>query len=166
MADGHAAPPEDERVYADDLVVGTTYRLGSYTVGVGDLLDFARQWDPQIFHIDEEAARQGHFHGLITSGIHTLAIYQRLAVQHVFGTWEVIAGRGFRSVEFPRPVRPGDTLTGTLRLDEICPSGRGRAFVVTSTTLVNDDGKRVLSVVLDAYMRTRPTAVAPDNAGQ
>lgn len=144
-------------MYADDLVVGTTYELGCYTVGVEDLLDFARQWDPQIFHIDEQAAHEGHFGGLITSGIHTLAIYQRLAVQHVFGTWEVIAGRGFRNVEFPRPVRPGDTLSGSLRLDEVRPDGQGRAFVVTSTTLVNDHGKRVLSLVLDAYMRTRPS---------
>ncbi len=142
-------------VYADDLQVGTVYRLGAYTVTREELLGFARHWDPQNFHIDERAAAEGHFNGLITSGIHTLAIYQRLAVQGVFDGWQVIAGRAFHDIQFVRPVRPGDTLTGTLRIDRIEPDGRGRALVVTSATLVNDQGKTVLSLTLDAYMRVR-----------
>ncbi len=142
-------------VYADDLQVGTVYQLGTYTVTREELLEFARQWDPQNFHIDEQAAAEGHFNGLITSGIHTLAIYQRLAVQGVFDGWQVIAGRAFRDIQFVRPVRPGDTLTGSLRIERIEPDGRGRALVVTSASLINDRRKTVLSLTLDAYMRVR-----------
>lgn len=152
--------PSDDTVYADDLQVGTTYPLGTHTVSREELLTFATQWDPQIFHVDEDVANAGHFHGLITSGIHTLAIYQRLAVRDVFYGWQVIAGRGFRDVTFLRPVRPGDTLTGSLRIEDLQPDGRGRALITTSATLVNDAGKRVLSLTLDAYMVMRQEAAS------
>ncbi|MGV9709112.1 MaoC/PaaZ C-terminal domain-containing protein [Gordonia sp. NPDC003424] len=141
--------------FADDLAVGHRYRLDSYTVDEAELVEFARQWDPQGFHIDPEVADAGAYGGLIASGIHTLAIYQRLAVLGVFNHWSVIAGRELSDVRFLRPVRPGDTLTGTVGIDEIAFDERGRAMVTTSAELVNQRGAAVLSLVVGAYVRAR-----------
>lgn len=72
--------PTEPTVYAEDLAVGDILDLGSYKMTVEDLHEFSVQWDPQRFHIDEEFAQKGHFGGIIASGIHSLAIFQRLAV--------------------------------------------------------------------------------------
>ncbi|WP_267616282.1 MaoC/PaaZ C-terminal domain-containing protein [Gordonia bronchialis] len=144
-------------VYADDLEVGRVYQLDSYTLTEDEIVEFAKTWDPQIFHVDKAAAEAGAYGGLIASGLHTLSIYQRLAVAGSFGEWNVIAGKRFSDVQFLRPVRPGDTLTGTLVIDAVDIDPRGRALVTTTAELVNDRGAAVLSVTVDAYVRTRPT---------
>ncbi|MFW0793991.1 MaoC/PaaZ C-terminal domain-containing protein [Gordonia sp. CPCC 205515] len=144
--------------YADDLVVGHRYQLDSYTLDEAELVEFARQWDPQGFHIDAAVADAGAYGGLIASGIHTIAIYQRLSVTGVFDHWSVIAGRTLNDVRFLRPVRPGDTLTGTVLIDAIEFDDRGRALVTTSAEIVNQDGSAVLTLVVDAYVRARPAA--------
>ena len=143
-------------VYADDLEVGRVYQLDSYTLTEDEIVEFAKTWDPQIFHVDKAAAEAGAYGGLIASGLHTLSIYQRLAVAGSFGEWNVIAGKRFSDVQFLRPVRPGDTLTGTLVIDAVDIDPRGRALVTTTAELVNDRGAAVLSVTVDAYVRTRP----------
>ena len=145
-------------VYADDLEVGRVYQLDSYTLTEDEIVEFAKTWDPQIFHVDKAAAEAGAYGGLIASGLHTLSIYQRLAVAGSFGEWNVIAGKRFSDVQFLRPVRPGDTLTGTLVIDAVDIDPRGRALVTTTAELVNDRGAAVLSVTVDAYVRTRPAS--------
>ena len=80
-------------LYAEDLPVGSTVELGSHAVTLEEMLEFARQWDPQGFHTDPEVAAAGHFGEVIASGIHTLGIYQRLSVEGAVGRWAVIAGR-------------------------------------------------------------------------
>ncbi|TWP37232.1 MaoC/PaaZ C-terminal domain-containing protein [Leekyejoonella antrihumi] len=146
---------DDPAVYADDLRIGDTFQLGSYLVTREDLLGFAHQWDPQIFHLDEDVATEGHFGGLIASGLHTLSIYQRLAVLAVFQNWQVIAGRSFREAKFLRPVRAEDTLTGTVRVEGVVPDARERALVTTSAELTNGAGRPVLTLLVDAYVMTR-----------
>lgn len=109
------ATPPSPSVYAEDFTPGQILELGDHTVSKAELVDFATRWDAQWFHIDEEAADQGHFRGLIASGVHTIAIAQRLLTQTVLNQWAVIAGLGFDRVRFPVPVRPGNVLTGTVR---------------------------------------------------
>lgn len=147
-------------VYADDLHVGTTYPLGSHTLSEHAVIDFARVWDPQEFHTDRAVAAAGVYGGLIASGIHTIAICQRLAVQGVFHNWSVIAGRNIRDARFLRPVRPGDTLTGTITVEDIAFDERNRALVTTSAELVNQDAKAVLTLHLESYMHARPARVS------
>jgi acyl dehydratase len=142
--------------YADDLRIGRVYPLGSYVVSEDELVDFARQWDPQSFHVDAAAAASGAFGGLIASGIHTLAIFQRLAVQGAFADWQVIAGRRLVDVEFRRPVRPGDTLTGSMTIDDIVVDDRGRALVTAAAALVDQDERTVLTTVIEVLVRARP----------
>ena len=88
--------------YGEDLTAGTEYTLGEYTLTEAEVLDFAKAWDPQDFHTDPEAAQAGAYRGIIASGIQTMAVMQRLAVQHVYVGWAVIAGRRADDVRFLR----------------------------------------------------------------
>lgn len=142
--------------YAEDLVVGEVHRLGCHRVTEQEVVEFATQWDPQLFHTDKAVARRGFFSGLIASGIHTLGMYQRLVVDEVFCHWHVVAAAGFTQVGFRRPVRPGDRITGELTVAGIDPRRPDRSLVTTSTLMTNQDEKVVLSVTLEAYVHRRP----------
>lgn len=124
---------------AADLSPGTVYRFGEYRIGLQEIIDFAGQWDPQDFHTDPATAEAGTYGGIIASGIQTLAVLQRLTVQGIYRDWKVIAGRSLREVQFLRPVRPGDVLSGWARIDEVIDDPRGRADVVVTTELTAHD---------------------------
>ncbi|PEH80241.1 dehydratase [Nocardia sp. FDAARGOS_372] len=143
-------------MYGEDIEVGRQYRLGTYTISERALVDFAALWDPQGFHVDKDVAEAGAYEGLIASGLHTLAVYQRLAVLDVFSGWSVIAGRRLREVRFLRPVRPGDTLTGTVVVQDVTFDDRDRALVTTAAELTDGQARPVLSVDVEAYVRARP----------
>lgn len=141
--------------YGEDLSVGAVYQLGAHTVSEAEMIEFAAQWAPQDFHTDKDAADAGQFGGLIASGIHTISIYQRLAVLAVFDLWSVIAGRNLSDVRFLRPVRPGDMLTGTVVIEDIVFDDHARALVTTSAELVDGRGNRVLSLTANTYVHAR-----------
>lgn len=113
---------------------------------------------PQFFHIDEERANsEGHFGGLIASGVHTLAVYQRLSIQSRTQHWHVIGGAGIRDLQFRRPVRPSDTLTGVSVVENVrLAPGRARALVEYSGELTNQDGERTPVLTMAAYLQMRP----------
>ncbi len=90
--------------------VGQVIEVGPYEVSEREILSFARQWDPQWFHVDPDAAANGRFGGLIASGWHTCGIAMRLAVDRVLAGSESFASPGLAYVRWPHPVRPGDTL--------------------------------------------------------
>lgn len=145
-------------VFADDLAVGDRVTLGRYEVERDDVLEFAGRWDNQWFHTDEAAAEQGHFGGVIASGIHTLAILQRLTVEAIYNEWAVLAGRSLDNVGFLEAVRPGDALTGSIEIAEI-KLGETRGRVTMRSELVNQHGTPVLSSDLVIVMfRRRPAS--------
>ncbi|MFT4125255.1 MAG: MaoC/PaaZ C-terminal domain-containing protein [Gordonia sp. (in: high G+C Gram-positive bacteria)] len=146
----------EEPVYADDLVVGARWELGTYEVTESAIVGFAADWDPQWFHVDAPAAAErSPFGGVIASGLHSLAILQRLSVLGAVGRWAVIAGRRMTNIEFRAPVRPGDVLDGWLVVEAI-EVGQGRALITYSCGLVNRSGRLVLRADVEAYVRTRP----------
>ena len=145
--------------YAEDLQVGQVIPFGTYAVTEEEVLAFAESWDPQWFHTDVDAAAAGPYGGLIASGIQTLAIYQRLNVQAT--QWAAIAGRALRDIRFLRPVRPGDTLTGFVRVADLVPEpDRNRALLTSAGELSNADGKPVLTITVDAYLHLSRAAVS------
>lgn len=150
------ATPHAGLSYGVDIFAGSTYELGSYTLSEPEVTGFAAAWDPQIFHVDRAAAEAGAYGGLIASGVQTIAIYQRLAVLAVFSRWSVIAGSGMREVRFLRPVRPGDTLTGAMKIETVHFDARARALVETRGELTNRSGNPVLRLELDVYVRAQP----------
>src|SRR4051794_6124236 len=90
-------------VHAEDLVPGTSFDLGTYTLTRDEIVDFATQWDPQNFHVDDEVADAGAFGGIIASGVHSLAIFQRLVVDAQFSKWAIIAGRSIDDMQMTSP---------------------------------------------------------------
>ncbi len=141
--------------FAEDLHEGLQVDLGSYDVTHDEIVAFASKWDPQPMHTDDDAAAKGFFGEVIASGMHTIAIYQRLAVLGAYEKWAVVAGRSIRSLELPRPVRAGMTLDGSLEIGEISFRHPERALVMTHGKLTAD-GETVLTVDLSAYLRRRP----------
>ena len=153
--DSVTAVTTESRAFADDLEVGRHHEFETFTISEGDLVDFASQWDPQSFHVDADAAESGAFGGLIASGIHTLAVFQRLAVRAVFDHWQVIAGRRLVDVAFLRPVRPDDTLTGSMTIDAVTFDKPGRALVTCAGRLLNGDDREVLLTMMEVFVRAR-----------
>jgi acyl dehydratase len=144
----------DETLYADDLKAGDVFELGSYTVTEQEIVEFASAWDPQFFHVDAQAAADGLFDGLIASGIHTMAVFQKLSVAGFWGRSATIAARGMRDVRFVRPMRPATFLTGRLTVDEVRHRDTGRSLVTVSGVLEGPAGP-VLTLQLDAYLARR-----------
>src|SRR5580692_460315 len=96
--------------YFEEFAVGQTFGSGRVQVAKEDILRFAREFDPQPFHLDEEAARHTIFGGLAASGWHTAAITMRLLVESELRPAGGIVGAGFDEIRWPRPVRPRDEL--------------------------------------------------------
>ncbi|WP_045824712.1 MaoC/PaaZ C-terminal domain-containing protein [Williamsia herbipolensis] len=141
-------------IHADELEVGSVWPLGSHTPTEAEIIEFARRWDPQRFHTDPAYAADHFFGGIIASGIHTMAIFQRLAVPAVFDRWATIAGRGMEDVRLLRPVRPDEKLTGSITVDAVDLHRPDRATVSLTGRLESPDGA-VLTMALEIAARRR-----------
>lgn len=143
--------------FADDLTPGASYDLGPHLVDEAELVAFALQWDPQFFHVDRAAAERGAFGGLIASGMHTLSVFQRLAVPGFWGRLATIAARGMSDVRFLAPVRPGDRLDGVLEVRDVATLDAHRALVTVVGGLTRGDESRapVLGVVVEVLVARR-----------
>ncbi len=133
----------------DDLSVGQEFDFGAFAMTEAEILDFARRYDPQPFHIDPERAEGTAFVGLIVSGLHT----QAAAFGHIIRTgWvERVSLRGTEQVvRWPAPVRPGDEIALTARLEELIPSrsrpDRGVAKIRYTGRRVSD-GQVVIDIL-------------------
>ena len=146
-------------LYWEDFEPGQTLELGTRTVTEDEIVAFARQWDPQPFHVDPAAAKDTVFGGLIASGWHTGAMWMRMYVDNVLGA----ASRGSPGIEELRwlaPVRPGDTLTGSLTVLETTPSERDptRGTVRIRAEMTNGDGVVVMRMTSRGHFARRAPA--------
>jgi acyl dehydratase len=98
-------------LHFEDFAPGQVREMGSHTFGEGDIMAFARQYDPQRFHIDAAAARETPFGGLIASGWHTCCVLMRHMVDAYIGDSTCVGSPGLDSLKWLKPVRPGDTLS-------------------------------------------------------
>ena len=108
--------------YLEDLQVGDRFQSGSYEVTEKAIMEFAREFDPQPFHLSREAAEKSIFGGLVASGWHTAAITMRLLVTSDLNLAGGAIGLGVDEMRFPKAVRPGDTLRLELEVVEVRPS--------------------------------------------
>jgi acyl dehydratase len=137
-------------VYYEDTVVGAIQESNGYLVTREEILDFGRRYDPQPFHVDEEAARASMFGGLVASGWHTAAIAMRLMVDLMLGSGGGSLGSpGVDEIRWLRPVRPGDTLTVRTEVVDRRPlrSRPDRGLVRTRTTVHNQHREEVMTMV-------------------
>ncbi|RZJ16464.1 MAG: MaoC family dehydratase [Brevundimonas sp.] len=130
-------------LYLDDLHVGQTFTGGPVNVTTEAIKAFAAEYDPQPFHLDEDAARDSLFGGLAASGWHTAALTMKMLVASVPFVGGLI-GTGGETV-WPRPTRPGDVLTLHVEVLEIIPSKSkpDRGIVRTRSETRNQNGEPV-----------------------
>lgn len=143
--------------YFDDFKEGQSFDLGSVSISKEDIIDFARKFDPQPFHTDEEAATI-LFGGLIASGWHTASLCQRLLVDSFLSKTAGLGSPGVDQLLFLKPVRPGNTLTGKFTIMEITPSQNkiDRGWIKAKGEMINQDGETVLSLTGRIIVMRRP----------
>ena len=154
-------------VWFEDVEVGQVARFGRYEVTREEIVEFARQWDPQPFHLDEVAARESFFGGLIASGWHTGAMFVRMLVDHAVDGTAVVGAAGFDDLRWRRPVRPGDVLSVETEVLDKTPS-RSRAdlgSVRVAGRVLDERGEVVMSLVSIMLYRRRPGAPLGAGAG-
>ena len=144
----------------EDFEVGQTVEMGRHTFTEDEIVSFARQFDPQPFHIDPAAARESAFGGLIASGWHTCAIGMRLMVESYVNRTRSLGSPGLDSVRWLKPVRPGDTLTYTrTALERRASASRaGVGLVKTRWEATNQHGDVVLTMEGWGMFGRRPAA--------
>ncbi|MGD9577430.1 MAG: MaoC family dehydratase [Syntrophorhabdus sp.] len=98
-------------LYFEDYIPGFVYKFGSIMVEEKEMLDFAKRYDPQPFHLDPKKAKEGPFGGLIASGWQTAAFTMRLLVDHFLSKVAGMGSPGSGPIQFLKPVRPGDELS-------------------------------------------------------
>lgn len=151
--------------FYEDVEVGTTYECGTVTVSEEDIVAFAEQFDPLTMHTDPEAAEESPHQGLIASGYHTLSLTVSLLVEGYRDDRAVIAGLSIDDVTWHRPVRPGDTLTASVTMNEkrISSGNPTNGIVSMSVETRNQDGDVVLTYTDNELVRVRdPDAAADD----
>lgn len=164
--------------YFEDLEVGTWVEVGQTTFKREDIVNFARQYDPQPFHLDEAAAEASLFKGLCASGWHTAAVWLRHTIDHRRRMSDMVAFRGerpakwgpspgFEKLKWLKPVMVGDTIRYTTRYTEKIPS-KSRptlGLVVAENEGHNQKGELVFSVVTKVFVERRePGPPAPPKA--
>ncbi|CAG2130201.1 MaoC family dehydratase [Cupriavidus numazuensis] len=135
-------------LYFEDFEVGSRRELGSYLVTEEEILSFARQYDPQPFHIDKDAAAKSIYGGLISSGWMTCSIMMRLLVLSTTGKSASMGSPGLDEVRWLKPVYAGDTLTAVLVVLDTRPSQSkpDRGVVHTQWEATNQRGELVCTV--------------------
>ena len=147
-------------VYWEDLQPGQVLDLGSLTATREEIIAFASQFDPQPFHLDDEAAKASVFGGLCASGWHTCSMAMRLMVTNFLQTAASLGSPGLENVKWMKPVFPGDTLRLQHRILESRPM-RSRpdvGLVRTHWEMFNQNGEQVLHMEGWGMFRRRSPA--------
>jgi acyl dehydratase len=147
--------------YLEDLEPGLRYGSGTRTVSLAEIQEFATQFDPQPFHLDPEAAKQTLFGELVASGWHTMSMTMRLIVDSEVRLGWGFLGAGVENIDWPHPVRPGDTLHTENEVLDVKPSrskqDRGIARIRITTYNQRDEPVLVATAKVIVPKRT-PTA--------
>ena len=150
--------------YLEDLEVGSRQSFGSYRVTREEVIDFARRYDPQPFHLSDDAAAETHFGRLAASRWHTCAMTMAMVVEHA--TREQVAGLGSPGIDelrWLKPVHPGDTLRCETELLSIRRSESRPAMGLFKSrmTVFNQQDVPVMTFVSNGMIATRPAATLP-----
>lgn len=146
-----------EQLYLEDVFVGQRFVTGTYTMTAEAIKAFARDYDPQPFHTDEETAKDTFFGGLAASGWHTAAITMRLQAQSGPPIAGGMIGAG-GEISWPRPTRPGDTLHVESEITEVKPSKSRpeRGFITLKSETKNQKGEVVQLLVVKLLIWRMP----------
>lgn len=151
---------ENVSLYLEDLQPGQRFTSGSHSLDAAQIKAFAQQFDPQPFHLDEEAAQHSLFGSLAASGWHTAAITMRLQVESGLPISGGIIGAG-GEINWPRPTRPGDILHVESEVLEVMPSRSrpDRGMITLRSETRNQRGEVVQTLTVKLVVPRRPAAI-------
>jgi acyl dehydratase len=143
--------------YFEDFKAGETVELGERTITEAEILEFAARYDPQVFHIDAERARETAYGGLIASGWHTASLGMRMLVDGLLGASASMGSPGVEALNWHKPVRPGDTLRARITTLEsaVSRSRPDRGRIRSKLEMLNQNGEIVLSWIGTIIVGTR-----------
>ncbi|RKP43673.1 MaoC family dehydratase [Trinickia fusca] len=146
----------------EDLRVGSRDEIGTHTFTAEEILAFAERFDPQPFHIDEQAARASQFGGLIASGWHTCSVMMGMLVRNVLNGSTSMGSPGIEEIRWLKPVRPGDAIRMfNSVIDKRVSSSRPELGIATTLWEgVNQDDETVVTVRSKVMFGLREQAVA------
>jgi len=147
------------KTYWEDFKTGERESIGSVVVDRDEVIEFAERYDPQPFHVDEEAAKESIYGGLIASGWHTCSMVMRLMCDAYLLESASLGSPGLENVRWLRPVRPGDTLTAYRTIEETRLSGSrpDRGIVKTLWEVENQNGELVLTMSgVNFFLKRQP----------
>jgi acyl dehydratase len=147
----------------EDFEVNRTYEIGAHTFARDEIVAFAKQFDPQPFHVDEEAAAASPFGALIASGWHTCSVMMGLLVRNAMAGSTSMGSPGIDDIRWLKPVRVGDTvrMTSTVLDKRVSSSKPDRGIVTTQWSGINQHGETVITVrAKGIYGLRHPEAIA------
>jgi acyl dehydratase len=153
----------EARLFHEDIELGRPYAFGRKVVTKDEIIAFARQFDPQPMHLDEEAAKATLVGGLCASGFHTCAMMMRMVCDGLLNRVESLGSPGVDEVRWPRPVRPGDVVSVRYTAQEkrILASRSDVGVSKILVELVNDKGEVVATWLTNQLTRLRKPGPAP-----
>ena len=144
--------------YAEDYNAGDVFDLGTYDVTREEIIEFSRKYDPFPFHVDDLAAQETIFGGIISSGWLTALIWLRLMHKAFLCHETTLGSPGHEEMIWPTPVRPGDRLNGRLEIKEsrVSRSKPDLGFVRYSATLSNQECEEVFVTTSTLIVKPHP----------
>ena len=144
--------------YLDDFAPGQVFDLGSFTMTEAEIIDFATKFDPQVFHVDPEAAKDSVFGGLIASGWHTVGCVMRLMVDNLIPDKSALGSPGIDELRWLKPVRPDVEYRATYTVNTVrtSKSKPDRGVIQTTTEVFDPEGEKVMTFSGMGMYLTRP----------
>mgnify|MGYP001490527416 FL=1 len=144
--------------YFEDFRVGQRIKFDRYAVMQSEIVEFAKRYDPQVFHVDDSHSLTAELGGIMASGWHTTAIFMRLAVDAYLGNAAVLTSPGVDELRWLAPVRTGDMISGEAIVEEarLSVSKPDRGILTTGVRLWNQQEVDVLRLRTHAFIRVCP----------
>ena len=144
--------------YFEDFQVGQRIKFDRYAVMQSEIVEFAKRYDPQVFHVDDSHSLTAELGGIMASGWHTTAIFMRLAVDAYLGNAAVLTSPGVDELRWLAPVRAGDMISGEAIVEEarLSVSKPDRGILTTGVRLWNQQEVDVLRLRTHAFIRVCP----------
>lgn len=147
------------KLYFEDLKPGTVYELGTVTLSEQEIVDFAKLYDPQPFHVDVDAAQASIYGGVIASGWQTVCVFTRLFVDGFLGKAAAMGSPGIDELRWLQPVRPGTSLLASLEVIEtrVSRSKPDRGIARLRCFMKDRAGEDVLTLIANVLFQRRET---------
>lgn len=137
----------------DEFIIGDVFKTKSYKMSKEGIMRFAREFDPQHMHLDEQKAVQGRFNGIIASGIHTLAISFKLWFEEGKYGEDIVVGTKVNNIKFVKPVYPDDQLHSIVEVVDKKSTKTETGIVTVLLSTFNDKEEKVLEGELSALIK-------------